>query len=91
MNQAWFLTGCLAWFLAGLAIGFGYFTSLWWNTRLFTAGGSARSAILLMICRFAILGGGLTLASLGGALPLLITAQGVLTGRFAVMRRMRPT
>ena len=42
-----------------------------------------------MIGRFALLGVLLTLASLEGALPLLVMALGVLIARSVVMRRVR--
>jgi hypothetical protein len=42
-----------------------------------------------MIGRLVLMGGVLTLASLEGALPLLIMALGVLVARFAVMNRVR--
>ena len=47
------------------------------------------TTVALMIGRFALLGGLLTLASLEGALPLLVMALGVLIARSAVMRRVR--
>ena len=53
------------------------------------AAGALATTIALMIGRFALLGGLLTLASLEGALPLLAMALGVLIARFAVMRRVR--
>ena len=42
-----------------------------------------------MIGRFVLLGGLLALASLEGALPLLMMALGVLIGRAIVMRNTR--
>ena len=42
-----------------------------------------------MIGRFILLGGLLMLASLEGALPLLVMALGVLIARSAVMRTIR--
>jgi hypothetical protein len=42
-----------------------------------------------MIGRYALLGGLLTLASLEGALPLLMMALGVLIARSVVVRRVR--
>ena len=47
------------------------------------------ATIALMIGRLVLMGGVLTLASLEGALPLLIMALGVLVARFAVMNRVR--
>lgn len=74
--------------IAGILLGLAYFGGLWWNARLFTAGGHARTAILLMAGRIALLGGLLTLASLEGAGPLLFTALGVLIARAVFMRRL---
>ena len=47
------------------------------------------TTIALMIGRFALLGGLLTLASLEGALPLLVMALGVFVARTVVMRSVR--
>ncbi len=74
---------------AGIGLGIVYFGAVWWNARLFAAGGRATTAIALVIGRFLLLGAVLALASLEGALPLLVMALGVLTARFAVMRRVR--
>ena len=77
---------------AGFALGVLYFRGLWWSARRFTgacAGGGRATTIALMIGRFALLAGLLTLASLEGALPLLVMALGVLVARSAVMRRVR--
>jgi F1F0 ATPase subunit 2 len=72
--------------IAGGAGGVLYFRGLWWNASLLSQGGRTAAAIILLVGRFALLGGMLTLASLEGALPLLVTALGVLIGRSAVMR-----
>jgi F1F0 ATPase subunit 2 len=74
---------------AGVGLGVLYFGGLWWNTRLFAEGGGARTMILVTIGRFVALGGVLTLASLEGAMPLLLMALGVFVGRFAVMAKVR--
>jgi len=74
---------------AGIVLGFFYFRSLWWNTRRFTGGRRVTTTIALMIGRYALLGGLLTLASLEGALPLLMMALGVLIARSVVVRRVR--
>jgi F1F0 ATPase subunit 2 len=73
---------------AGIVIGVLYFRSLWWNTRHFTSGGRVSTTIAVMIGRFVILGVVLTLASLEGALPLLLMALGVVVARSLVMRRI---
>ena len=74
---------------AGIVLGVLYFRSLWWTARRFTGGGLATTTIALMIGRFVLLGGLLTLASLEGASPLLVMTLGVLIARFMVMRRVR--
>jgi F1F0 ATPase subunit 2 len=74
--------------IGGIVLGILYFRSLWWITRRFTEGGRATTTIALMIARFALLGL-LTLASLEGALPLLMMALGVLIARPVVMREVR--
>ncbi|WP_020176295.1 ATP synthase subunit I [Methyloferula stellata] len=87
---AWAL-GLAAHFGAGVGLGLVYFRALMWNARLFALGGRVTTAIGLMIGRFALLGVLLIAASLEGALPLLITALGVLLGRWLVMRRAMDT
>jgi F1F0 ATPase subunit 2 len=74
---------------AGIVLGVLYFRGLWWSARRFTGGGRAATTIALMLGRFALLGGLLTLASLEGALPLLVMTLGVLIARSAVVRRVR--
>ncbi len=89
------LTSCIkflssaAHLTAGIVLGFFYFRSLWWNTCRFTGGGRVTTTIALMIGRYALLGGLLMLASLEGALPLLMMALGVLIARSVVLRRVR--
>jgi F1F0 ATPase subunit 2 len=77
-----------AYLVAGIAVGVIYFRSLWWNARRFTMGGHVATTIAVMIGRFVILGVVLTLASLAGALPLLLMALGVRIARSAVVRRI---
>ncbi len=74
---------------AGVMLGVLYFRALWWNTRRFALGGRVTTTIALMIGRLGLLGGMLTLASLEGALPLLVMALGILIARSAVLRRGR--
>ncbi len=76
-------------FAAGLLLGLVYFRGLWWNARLFAAGGRVATTIGLMLGRFVLLGGLLTLVSLEGALPLLVTALGVLVARSMFVRHVR--
>jgi F1F0 ATPase subunit 2 len=73
---------------AGVMLGLVYFRSLWWNARRFAVGGHVATTIAVMIGRFVILGAVLTLASLEGALPLLLMALGILIARSVVVRRI---
>jgi ATP synthase protein I len=81
--------GLAAHLAARIVLGVLYFHSLWWNACRFTAGGRLTTTIALMIGRFAILGGLLTLASLEGAPPLLAMALGVHIARSAAIHRVR--
>jgi F1F0 ATPase subunit 2 len=74
---------------AGIVLGILHFRGLWWSVRRFFDGGNLVATIALMIGRFVLLGGLMTLASLEGALPLLVLALGVLAARAAVIRRVR--
>ncbi len=84
---AWVL-GLAAHLGAGVGLGFVYFHALIWNARLFAFGGRVTTAVGLMIGRVALLGVLLIAASLEGALPLLMTALGVLFSRWLIMRRV---
>ena len=75
--------------IAGMILGVLYFRSLWWNACRFARGGRVTTMIALMIGRYALLAGLLTLVSLEGALPLLVMALGVLIARSVVVRRVR--
>jgi F1F0 ATPase subunit 2 len=83
------LLSLAAHFVAGVLLGLFYFRSLWWNARRFTGGGHLATTIAVMVGRFVLLGGLLTLASLEGALPLLVMALGILIARSFVMRRIQ--
>ncbi len=78
------LAACLA---AGIALGVAYFMMLRRTVDLLTAGGSPGKALLLIAARMALIGGGLVLAALTGAGPLLAMALGIWIGRSIVMRR----
>jgi F1F0 ATPase subunit 2 len=82
------LLSLAAYLAAGVIVGVLYFRSLWWNAHRFTAGGRASTTIVVMIGRFVMLGVVLTLASLEGALPLLLMALGVLIARSVVVRQI---
>ena len=69
-------------FLAlGLAAGLVHFHLLRWNTHLFITCGALR-AFGVQALRLAALAGVLVLAAWFGALPLLLTALGVMIARF---------
>jgi F1F0 ATPase subunit 2 len=71
-------------FIAGLVVGAAYFASLWWNTRLFTAG-SAGKAIALQLGRVAAAVVALILLARFSLLTLLFGALGFLVARFSVL------
>ena len=78
----------VAYLAIGISLGALYFGGVWWSAYLFVRSGRISTTIALLAGRFALLGGALTLVSLEGALPLLMTALGVLIGRFVVVRRL---
>ena len=79
-------------FLAlGVAVGMLYFASLWWTAQVLARSGISFGVAALILVRMAALTLLLYLTSRSGALPLLMTALGVLTGRFAVLRSARMT
>jgi F1F0 ATPase subunit 2 len=87
---AWaILFGLAAHLAVGVGLGVVYFRGLWWNARLFVMAGHVPASIALMIGRLVLLGGALILTSLEGALPLLMTALGLVIARAAVMRRVQ--
>jgi F1F0 ATPase subunit 2 len=70
----------------GAALGAMYFGSLWWNVRLLATAGRARAATALLVGRFAVLGGALTLLSLHGAPMLIAATLGLFLARAAILR-----
>jgi F1F0 ATPase subunit 2 len=81
------LIGFGAYLGGGMLLGLLYFYALWWNVRQIARRSSATLAISLAIGRFLLLGGLLFLASLEGAMPLLLVALGILAARAMVMRQ----
>ena len=73
-------------FIAGLVVGAAYFASLWWNTRLFTAG-SAGKAVVLQLGRIAAAVAALILLAQLGLVTLLFAAFGFLLARFSLLWR----
>jgi hypothetical protein len=72
--------------VAGAGVGVLFFRGLWWNARLIVDRGPVSTSVALIVGRFLLIGALLTRAALEGAAPLLVTALGVLIGRFFVMR-----
>ncbi len=70
----------------GLVAGTLYFALLRWNTMLYARAGRIWVAIAMHVSRLGTLAGVLTLIALHGALPLLLTALGLLIARPVVMR-----
>lgn len=81
----------IAHFGLGLGLGTLYFANVWWSARQFGEGGRIAGVALHALLRLALLGGVLALASLEGALPLLLTALGVVIARVAMVRRLGRT
>ena len=72
----------------GVALGILYFNSLWRSVGMMTSATTLKASFIAIALRFALLGAVLLPISLEGALPLLLTAAGVMAGRFLVMRRV---
>ena len=75
----------------GVVLSILYFGSMWWSVSRFIEGGRPIRTIALMILRFIVLGGVLTLASLAGPLHLLVITLGVFIGRSFIIRKIRET
>jgi hypothetical protein len=75
---------------AGMVAGGIYFALLRWNTVLYTRPGRMWTAALLQVVRLGGLAGLLAIAARHGALPLLLSALGVLIARPFVVRWMAP-
>ena len=75
--------GCL---VLGLLAGTLHFALLRWNTLFYARPGRLWTAVALQAARLAGLGGLLFAAAMHGALPLLLTALGVVIARPVVTR-----
>lgn len=73
--------------LAGALLGYAYFTALWWNVALIDKG-SAATALILFLTRFALLAGAFFDLAKFGALALLAGAAGLLVARRVALRRL---
>lgn len=74
---------------AGIVLGILYFHSLRWTVGSFARDGRTTRTIALMMLRFIVLAGVLTVASLAGPLHLLVMTLGLFIGRSFVIRRTR--
>lgn len=81
------LFGWIAWLALGVSLGGFYFHMLRRSVDLLVGGRSTFKAVAFTVGRFVLAGAGLALASLQGAVPLLLMALGLLIGRQLVMRR----
>jgi hypothetical protein len=77
-----------AFFALGIVAGTLYFALLRWNTELYLDGDRIWPAVAVQVARLSALAGLLIVAVLHGALPLLLTALGVLIARPFVIRLM---
>ncbi len=73
----------------GAVLGFLYFTAVHATAQRLAQGAAKWPTIGLILGRLALMAGGLVLASLEGAMPLIATAAGVFAGRWLVMRANR--
>ena len=84
------LSAPLVFFLAlmgGIAMGTGYFYALRKTADLIVGGGSTLRAMGLTLGRLALMGTGLYVAALNGALPLLAALLGVLIAKAICLRQ----
>jgi hypothetical protein len=72
----------------GFTAGMLFFALLRWNTSLYMRGGSVALALALQTARITAVGGLLILTALYGALPLLLTALGLVIARPVALRCM---
>ena len=72
-------------FALGLLAGTLHFSLLWWNAVFYARPGRAGMGAALQAVRIGALAGILVLTARHGALPLLLTALGVLIARPIVM------
>jgi hypothetical protein len=72
----------------GLVAGALYFALLRWNTTLYARIGPVWAGVALQVFRVSTLAGLLVMAAPQGALPLLLTALGLLIARPFIMRWM---
>jgi len=75
--------------IGGIVLGVIYFGAGWRSAVELAKGASAAKIAALTVFRFAALAGVLFLVSLEGAVPLLVTAFGVLVARFLIVRRVK--
>ena len=82
--------GLIGYLLLGLTVGVAYFAAMWRSAELFAAGKRVGLAIGLVVGRLSLILAILApIAIRGGALPLLVTALGIVIARAIAMRRVR--
>ena len=87
-SLGWWTPVEIAGFLvAGFALGFAHFATLWRHARELVEGSGWWRTAILAAGRFSLLIAALTLASFQGAAALLAMTLGLLFGRAVVMRR----
>jgi hypothetical protein len=72
----------------GVALGVLYFHTMWRSVDMLAGAAPLKTTFVAMALRFALLAAVLSLIGQEGALPLLLTAAGIMAGRFLVMRRV---
>jgi hypothetical protein len=82
------MTRDVAFFGIGLAAGALFFVLLRWNTTLYARTGPIWAGAALQVLRVGMLASLLVMTALQGALPLLLTALGLLIARPFIMRWM---
>ena len=84
------ILGLIGYLVLGLIVGSVYFAVMWWSAELFAAGGRVTLALALVAGRFALIVAVLALvATHHGALPLLVTAFGIVIARIVAVRRVK--
>lgn len=79
-----------AYLALGVIVGGLYFTAMWWSAQLFAADGRTPLALFLGMGRLTLIVVVLALiATRGGALPLLVTALGIVIARLVAVHRVR--
>jgi F1F0 ATPase subunit 2 len=73
-------------FIGGLLAGAVLYQTLWWNVQMLSAGKSPLKVVAIQVARLALLAGVLIVAATFGAMPLLVTALGLMASRSVAIR-----